>query len=69
MEINKKKNKYIVKCCEKGSKFKGKIYNIDIDLGNQKLKPYSFVIPFKNIVEDEDRIYIKPIETENSPSI
>ena len=68
MEINKKNHKYIVKCCEEGSKFYGRTYNVDINIGNQKLKPYSFIVPFKNhdIIEDAERIYLKPKEKEST---
>lgn len=71
MEINKKTNTYHLKCCEKGSQFNGKRYTVDINIGNQKLKPYSFIVPFKNhdTIEDEERIYLKPKENENTQSL
>ena len=69
MEIDKKNQKYTFECCQLGYKFKGKRITIDFDEANENLIPNMPIFPFGNIVEDEDRIYIKPKENENTNSI
>ena len=69
IEIDKKNKKYIFKCCEVGYKFKGKRLSLNFDIAHEKLIPDLPIFPFEDIFEDEDRIYVKPMEDEKSPTI